>query len=98
MDGGAWWATVHRVAKSWTQLRASLSLTFLPEIANISCLHFVVLGATELSPSKGNFLKLSQFGLADPSVHITLPMLGLSLPPEPRMTCLWIGPLGCAGL
>ena len=20
MDGGAWWATVHRVAKSWTQL------------------------------------------------------------------------------
>ena len=21
MDGGAWWATVHRVAKSWTRLR-----------------------------------------------------------------------------
>ena len=21
MDGGAWWATVHRVAKSWTQLK-----------------------------------------------------------------------------
>ena len=21
MDGGAWWATVHGVAKSWTQLR-----------------------------------------------------------------------------
>ena len=21
MDRGAWWATVHRVAKSWTQLR-----------------------------------------------------------------------------
>ena len=20
MDGGAWWATVHRVTKSWTQL------------------------------------------------------------------------------
>ena len=20
MDGGAWWATVHRVAKSWTRL------------------------------------------------------------------------------
>ena len=23
MDGGAWWATVHRVAKSWTQLSDS---------------------------------------------------------------------------
>ena len=21
MNGGAWWATVHRVAKSWTQLK-----------------------------------------------------------------------------
>ena len=21
MDGGAWWAAVHRVAESWTQLR-----------------------------------------------------------------------------
>ena len=21
MDGGAWWATVHRVAKSWTRLK-----------------------------------------------------------------------------
>ena len=21
MDGGAWWATVHRVARSWTQLK-----------------------------------------------------------------------------
>lgn len=74
------------------------TLSFLPEIANISCLHFVVLGAPELSPSAGNFLKLSQFGSADASVHITLPLLGLSWPPEPRMTCLWIGPLGCAGL
>ena len=27
MDGGAWWATVHGVAKSWTQLR-DLTLTF----------------------------------------------------------------------
>ena len=30
MDGGAWWAAVHGVAKSWTQLSTSLSLfTFL---------------------------------------------------------------------
>ena len=26
MDGGAWWATVHGVAKSWTQLSNLLSL------------------------------------------------------------------------
>ena len=26
MDGGAWWATVHRVAKSWTQLSNLTSL------------------------------------------------------------------------
>ena len=30
MDGGAWWAAVHRVAESWTQLVTSLSLfTFM---------------------------------------------------------------------
>ena len=27
MDGGAWWATVHGVAKSWTQLSDFTSLT-----------------------------------------------------------------------
>ena len=27
MDGGAWWAAVHRVAKSWTQL-SDFSFTF----------------------------------------------------------------------
>ena len=27
MDGGAWWATVHGVAKSWTRLFTSLSLS-----------------------------------------------------------------------
>ena len=27
MDGGAWWAAVHGVAKSWTQL-SDLTLTF----------------------------------------------------------------------
>ena len=26
MDGGAWWATVHRVAKSWTRLSDFISL------------------------------------------------------------------------
>ena len=27
MDGGAWWATVHRVARSWTRL-SDFTLTF----------------------------------------------------------------------
>ena len=26
MDGGAWWATVHGVAKSWTRLRDSVPM------------------------------------------------------------------------
>ena len=28
MDGGAWWTTVHRVTKSWTQL-SDFTFTFL---------------------------------------------------------------------
>ena len=35
-DGGAWWATVHGVAKSWTQLsNLSTTITFLPLFFNI---------------------------------------------------------------
>ena len=29
MDGGAWWATVHGVAKSWTRL-SNFTFTFFP--------------------------------------------------------------------
>ena len=29
MDGGAWWATVHGVAKSWTRL-SNITFTFFP--------------------------------------------------------------------
>ena len=29
MNGGAWWATVHGVAKSWTQLSLSLSFMYI---------------------------------------------------------------------
>ena len=78
MDGGAWWATVHRVAKSWTQLRASLSLTFLPEIANISCLHFVVLGRTVV----GELLVVGEGA----------PRCGRQLPPDPVLVGV-AGPL-----
>ena len=28
MDGGAWWSTVHGVAKSWTQLGSTNTFTF----------------------------------------------------------------------
>ena len=31
MDGGAWWAAVHGVAKSWTRLSDSLSLLCIGE-------------------------------------------------------------------
>ena len=30
MDTGAWWAMVHRVAKSWTQLSNLAHNTYLP--------------------------------------------------------------------
>ena len=42
MDGGAWWATVHRVAKSWTRLSERLNFNFL-KIA-----HWNSTGALEL--------------------------------------------------
>ena len=34
MDGGAWWATVHRVTKCWTQLKrlSSSSVCANPEV------------------------------------------------------------------
>ena len=35
MDGGAWWATVHGVAKSWTRLSNFTSLHFTSMIVNI---------------------------------------------------------------
>ena len=35
MDGGAWWATVHRVAKSRTQLMLCHSLMFRIIFSNI---------------------------------------------------------------
>jgi len=33
MDGGAWWATVHRVTKSWTRL-SGFTLTFIIDDAS----------------------------------------------------------------
>ena len=40
MDRGAWWATVHRIPKSWTRLRDFTFIFF----------HFLQLKSTELSP------------------------------------------------
>ena len=31
MDGGAWWATVHGAAKSWTRL-SDFTFTFIPSL------------------------------------------------------------------
>ena len=38
MDGGAWWATVHGITKSWTRLSDFTSLHFLPQVTSISSL------------------------------------------------------------
>ena len=40
MDGGAWWATVHGVAKSWTRLR-DVTFTFIFHCTDTH--HFVYL-------------------------------------------------------
>ena len=37
MDGGAWWATVHGVAKSWTRLSDLTSLHFIWNLDMNSC-------------------------------------------------------------
>ena len=34
MDGGAWWATVHRVAKSWTRLKHAHSELYISATEN----------------------------------------------------------------
>ena len=42
MDGGAWWAAVHGVAKSWTRLKrlSSSSSSMLHELHISGCSHF----------------------------------------------------------
>ena len=39
MDGGAWWATVHKVAESWTRLSDFISLHFIGVIKYIKALN-----------------------------------------------------------
>ena len=45
MDGGAWWATVHRVAKSLTQ-RSDFTFTFFPSENSKVLLYFLKLAWT----------------------------------------------------
>ena len=40
MDGGAWWATVHGVAKSWTRL-SDFTFTFLSHIREVFNCHLL---------------------------------------------------------
>ena len=42
-DRGAWWATVHRVAKSWTQLSDSHFLLFFLKTAQEMCIRYCFL-------------------------------------------------------
>ena len=37
MDGGAWWATVHGVTKSWTRLSNFIYVTYLLMYSNKFC-------------------------------------------------------------
>jgi len=41
MDRGAWWATVHRIPKSWTQLSDS-SFPFLKCCLPLTCMRFQI--------------------------------------------------------
>ena len=41
MDGGAWWVTVHRVAKSQIQL-SDFTFTFNPQLHRLSALRLAV--------------------------------------------------------
>ena len=41
MDRGAWWATVHGVAKSWTRL-SNFTFTFTLVISLTNCLSLVI--------------------------------------------------------
>ena len=43
MDGGAWWAAVHGVAKSWTQLRDFTFTFHFPELEKEMATHSSVL-------------------------------------------------------
>ena len=36
MDGGAWWATVHGVAKIWTQLSDSMEKAMAPHSSTLA--------------------------------------------------------------
>ena len=68
MDGGAWWTTVHGVAKSWTRL-SDFTFTFmLSYYVNVLENLFLVLKYMEISPGfslEGLILKLKlqYFGL-----------------------------------
>ena len=39
MDQGAWWTTVHGVAKSWTRLSDFTSLRFMQRLSTHACIH-----------------------------------------------------------
>ena len=47
VDRGAWWATVHRVTKSWTRLSMHAIFHLKRENHSLSCFHFVPLPVSQ---------------------------------------------------
>ena len=58
MDRGAWWVTVHGVAKSWAQLSDSNKYGYDEEVSLIF-LSTLVIGA-KVETFKGNFLSIKK--------------------------------------
>ena len=54
MDGGAWWAVVHGVTESWTQLSDSLSRHFhsvryeVTSLCGLICIFLIISNAEQL--------------------------------------------------
>ena len=75
MDGGAWWATIHGVAKSRTRLNDFTFTLLLPPDISTTVFHF------HFGPAASFFLELLLIALcSSPLAYWTLPTLGTHLP------------------
>ena len=69
MDGGAWWAAVHGVAKSWTRL-SDLTFTFhFPALEKEMATHSSVLAWR--IPGIGSLVGCSQWGHTESATEAT---------------------------
>ena len=75
LDGGAWWATIHGVAKSRTRLNDFTFTLLLPPDISTTVFHF------HFGPAASFFLELLLIALcSSPLAYWTLPTLGTHLP------------------